>query len=437
MKLRTALTAFGVTVGIGALVAMVGFGKGLQKNVSESFEKLDLLNSITVFPGGALSRNPFRDPDEQARNEPKGGGKARILDDEAIKKFERMPGVEIVFPEIRFPAMVKLGDSEEFRLVQVLPSKIAASKLVKLAAGKPFARDDEDAVIIGRTLLSQMNVKDPASALGRKLRISSLAFDFGALVSGNIGAIIQGGRLPFKKQDYEFTVIGVTESMGFSGPTPLQSDIYIPPGSAQRIEKLPFTNIWDLFRAREGALGYSAVNIRLASPAHADSVKRQIQDMGFSTFALIDQFSQVKTSFVFMDMVLAAVGMIAIFVAALGIVNTMVMSILERKREIGVLKSLGADDSDIRFLFLVESGVIGAIGAGAGIFFGWLITRVASGVAHIVMQREGIPPMELFALPLWLILIALAIGIGVSLLAGAYPAGRAARVDPVEALRND
>ncbi len=198
MKLRTALTTFGVTVGIGALVAMIGFGKGLQKNVTESFEKLDLLNSITVFPGGALFRNPIRDPDEQPRSERKGRQEARILDDEAVKKFEHMPGVEIVFPEIRFPAMVRLGDSEEFRLVQILSSKIAASKLIRLEAGKPFTRDDEDAVIIGRTLLRQMNIQSPASALGKKLRISSLAFDFRALVPGNIGAIFQGGRLPFK-----------------------------------------------------------------------------------------------------------------------------------------------------------------------------------------------------------------------------------------------
>ena len=437
MKLRTALTAFGVTVGIGALVAMVGFGKGLQKNVTESFEKLDLLNSITVFPGGALSRNPFRDPDEQARNEPKGGGEARILDDEAIKKFERMPGVEIVFPEIRFPAMVKLGDSEEFRLVQVLPSKIAASKLVKLAAGKPFARDDEDAVIIGRTLLRQMNVKDPASALGRKLRISSLAFDFGALVPGNIGAIIQGSRLPFKKQDYEFTVIGVTESMGFSGPTPLQSDIYIPPGSAQRIEKLPFTNIWDLFRAREGALGYSAVNIRLDSPAHADSVKRQIQDMGFSTFALIDQFSQVKTSFVFMDMVLAAVGMIAIFVAALGIVNTMVMSILERYSEIGIMKAVGAANSDIKIIFFIESSVIGLLGGVFGLALGWAVSRLINRVVNYFLARQGIPYIEYFSFPWWLCLGAVAFAVAVSLVSGIYPALRAAKVDPVVALRHE
>ncbi|NMC44598.1 MAG: FtsX-like permease family protein [candidate division Zixibacteria bacterium] len=113
----------------------------------------------------------------------------------------------------------------------------------------------------------------------------------------------------------------------------------------------------------------------------------------------------------------------------------MVMSILERTREIGVLKSLGADDRDIRMLFLVESGVIGTIGAALGIVFGWLITRAASAIAKAMMAKDGFGRIELFALPLWLVLIALGIGIIVSLAAGYYPAARAARVDPVKALR--
>jgi len=115
----------------------------------------------------------------------------------------------------------------------------------------------------------------------------------------------------------------------------------------------------------------------------------------------------------------------------------MVMSITERRRKIGVLKSLGADELDIRGLFLVESGVIGILGTVARLTFGWAITRIVSAVAQAYMRSEGLPAMDLFALPAWLILIALGVGIGVSVVAGFYPAARAARVDPVEALRNE
>lgn len=437
MRLRTALTAFGVTVGIGALVAMIGFGQGLQKNVTESFEKLDLLNSVTVLPGDSFSRNPLRDPDEPAPQGSTRGGTVKPLDDAALRQLEGLPGVEIVFPEIRFPAMVGLRDSEELRLVQIIPAKIASSKLVRLEAGRPFDRDDEDAVIIGRTLLRRMDISDPGAVLGQKLRLSSLAFDFGGFDPGNLASIFQGGRLPFKKRDYEFNVVGVMASLDFVGPTPLPSDILIPPGSARRIEKLPFTNIWDLFRAKDGPAGYSAVNLRLTSPAAADAVKRRVQEMGFTTFALIDQFNQLKTSFIFMDMILAAVGMIALFVAALGIVNTMMMSILERYSEIGIMKAVGASRGDIKRIFFVESSAIGFLGGIFGLGLGWVVSRLINRVVNYFLAKQGIPFIEYFRFPWWLVLGAVAFAVLVSLVAGILPALRAAKVDPVVALRHE
>jgi putative ABC transport system permease protein len=436
MKLRTALTAFGVTVGIGALVAMVGFGQGLQRNVAESFEKLDLLNSITVLPQGGLAGALGGGRGRGGRGRP-AAAIGPALDDAAIRKFEALKGVEIVFPEIRFPAVVAIGDTEEFRLVQVVPARIAASKLVKLEAGKPFSRDDENAVIVGRSLLRAMNIADPASAVGRTLRLSSIAIDLGGFNPANLGEMLSGRKLPISKETYEFTIVGVTESLGFGGPTPLQSDVFLPPGPADRIKKLPFTNIWDLFRAGADGTGYSALNVRLSSPAYADAVKAEAAALGFSTFALIDQFAQVKTSFVFMDMALAAVGMIAIFVAALGIINTMVMSILERYAEIGVMKAVGASPGVIKRIFLLESAAIGFLGGVGGLALGWAASRVINLVVNYFLARQGIPHIEYFSYPLWLFLGAIAFAVGVSLLAGIYPARRAARVDPVVALRHE
>jgi len=131
------------------------------------------------------------------------------------------------------------------------------------------------------------------------------------------------------------------------------------------------------------------------------------------------------------------VGLIALTVASLGIINTMVMSITERRREIGVLRSLGADQTDIKLLFLIESAMIGSIGAIIGILFGWSITRLISLIVQHYMEREGIDPIEMFALPLWLVVTAFLFGLLVSLVAGYYPASRAAKVDPVQALRGE
>jgi len=189
------------------------------------------------------------------------------------------------------------------------------------------------------------------------------------------------------------------------------------------------------FSGDAGGRTYPRVTLELDPTRPIQPISDSVKALGFRTFSYAEEFKEIQKMMVYFNMALGAVGLIALFTAALGIVNTMVFSILERTREIGVLKSLGADDRDIRIMFLAESGMIGAFGAIFGIIFGWLITRAASIIARIIMVREGIDEMELFALPPWLVLTAFGFGLLISLIAGFYPASRAARIDPVQALR--
>jgi putative ABC transport system permease protein len=433
-KLRTFLTICGVTVGIGALVSMISFGQGIQKNLSESFQSLELFNSLTVFPGSGPPRFRMRRGQEREKTLP---GSEALLDEAALKTIEKIKGVAVAFPEVRFPALIRFAGQEEFRLVQVIPARVAASKLFKLRAGKPFASDEEDTLIISASLLLELGVKDFSSAIGQTMEISSLSFNFAALDPADFPRYLEGEKLPFSSESYIFQVAGVVDSLTMGGPNPLQSDIYIPPGSAERVKKLPFANVWDLFRAREGRLGYSAVNIRLSSPEYVDSVKSEVKALGFSTFALLDQFEEIKKSFIYMDMMLAAVGMIAIFVASLGIINTMVMSILERYKEIGVMKAVGASDGDVKKVFFFESSAIGFLGGVLGLGLGWAVSRLINQVVNYFLGRQGIPHIDYFYFPWWLCLGAIAFAVLVSLASGIYPALRAARVDPVVALRHD
>jgi len=437
VKLRTLLTTAGVVVGIGALVSMMSFGTGMQKNVTETFKSLDLFNSITVFPAGSGpgGADPDRPNPRQPRRIPAGTAKA-VLDDRALDAIARIPGVETVYPDVSFPALIRFNGREEFRLVQVLPAKIAGSRMIKLRAGKPYLSDDADEIIVNEYLLRRLDVKDPASVTGKKLEIASVSFDLGRLNPMNLSSLFQGGKLPVSEETYEFVIVGVGESTGF-GPGSIWNELMIPPGAAGKIKKLPFTSIWDIFRLQEGAIGYAALNVRLSSPGEVDAVKVRIKEMGFSTFALADQFTQVRQAFFFLDMILAAVGMIAIFVAALGIVNTMVMSILERTREIGIMKAVGASDGDVRSVFVFESSIIGFAGGLLGYGLGWIVSRVINRVVNYFLARQGVPAIDYFAFPWWLFAGAMAFAVAVSLAAGIYPAHRAALVDPVKALRHD
>jgi len=435
-KLRTSLTAFGVTIGIGALVSMVSFGKGMQKNVTESFRSLDLFNSLTVFSEGFMAGGRF-DPDRQPAETPPSEASRAILDEAALEKIAELRGVDTVFPEIRIPAIVRFEGKDEFRLVQVVPAKVTSSRMLRYSSGKGYASDEEDSLVVTESLLRQLGVSEPQAAVGKKMVISSIAFDFSRFNPADLTAALSGERLPFSTEDTELTIAGVAESQAFSGPFPIQSDVFIPPGVSKRMKTLPFSNVWDIFRAREGRLGYSALNVRLSSPAFVEPVRKEITGMGLRVFALADQFKEIQRGFLIMNMVLAAVGMIAIVVASLGIVNTMVMSILERYSEIGIMKAVGAGDRDIRRIFFFEASVIGLIGGVFGFALGWAVSGIINRIVNYFLAKQGVPYIPYFSFPVWLALGAIAFSVGVSLAAGVYPAMRAARVDPVRALRHD
>ncbi len=435
-RLRTFLTASGVMIGIGALVSMISFGKGMQKNVTSAFKASDLFNTLVVMPGGAGT--PSRDPDRQRPPAKATGRPDAVLDDAAVAAILRIPGVRTAYPDISFPALVGFGGGEEFRLVQVIPAAVATSKAVDVKWGRAYASDDEAGVIVSRTLVRQLGTTEPASAVGQTLRITSVSIDLGRIVSLDLGGLFSGKGLPVTREAYDFPIVGVTDIVPFGGEvTPIQSAVLIPPGPAGRIKRLPITSVWDLFRMKDGRLGYSAVNVKLGSLADLDAARTRVREMGFATFALADQFDEITRAFSIMDMILAAVGMIAIAVAALGIINTMVMSILERTREIGVMKAVGAEDRDIRRIFFFESGAIGLVGGAAGCVLGWATSLLINRIINFYLARQGVPHVDYFAFPLWIFLGAVGFSLLVSLVSGIYPARRAARVDPVVALRHD
>jgi len=282
-----------------------------------------------------------------------------------------------------------------------------------------------------------MDIKEFENVLGEQVEISTLAIDSALLNPANMMSIMQGDKLPFSQESYSFTIAGVAERMGMGGFIPVRSDVYIPPGPAEGMKKISLTSIRDFFQPAEKLKGYSAVTIKVASVKYIDPIKEQMEAKGLKTFALIDQLKEIKTAFLFMDMFLAAVAMIGITVASLGIINTMVMSILERYREIGIMKAIGASDKDVKKIFFFESGMIGFLGGIFGLALGWFVSTVINQIANHFLSKQGVPYVNYFSFPWWLCLGAVAFSILVSLAAGLYPALRAARVDPVVALRHD
>ncbi len=471
MKLRAFLTIAGVVIAIATFVAMLSFGAGMQANVSQQFQDLGLFSTMQVY---SVDEEDLGDSLEVVE-----------LDAAAVERLSQIPSVNLAYPLDAFDVTVTLADSEITATAQALPTEAVNTGLFsQLEAGEVFTADSLDQALVSVETAEKLGFIELDSLVGRQIVISvrTAVFDSGLVnvVSDGEGSIRQrldqfqfdslinseyrrriiSGELKNAVTRFidgymhrrairsdTLTVCGVLDAPG--GRTRVK-EIIIPLKTALRLNTGGFIsdNPADMFQAMQSGnlfqppgdttgKTYSQVTLDIDPNVTHQPIMDSVEALGFRSFSYAVQFDEIRKFFFYFDMALAVVGLIALVTASLGIVNTMVMSIIERNREIGVLKSLGADERDMRWLFLAESGVIGSIGAIVGIIFGWGITRIAALVARILMEREGLDFMDPFALPLWLIVLAYFFGLIVSLIAGYYPSARAARVDPVEALRND
>jgi len=457
-KLRTFLTTLGVIIGIGALTSMVSFGSGIQKNITDAFEANDLFTSITVSPKQVnLDDIASGDVSEMAEALNR---KSQPLTDSILEAIREIPGVRLAYPNMEFAARVHLlGDSASMR-VQAMPAEMKTFKpFDDLLAGEFFPSDTSRSVIIREEYLSRLKIKlqndegtrrlskqdsakgfmlmNPDDLIGQKIDIITMTVNTKKIPSAILGALQDKPVMPFDEMVTEMTIAGITKPHGEFGRNPFSGGLLIPVGTANNIPSLGFSSVWDLLDDKKKEGTYSSIQVRVEDMQMIDPVSDKLREMEVGVFSIVDQLDEIKRAFLLMNSLLGAVGAIALIVAGLGIINTMVMSILERQREIGIMKAIGGSETEIRMIFFVEVGVIGLIGALFGLLLGWGVTRIANMVMNSYFLPEGMEPVDMFFFPVWLILGAIAFSILISLAAGLYPAARAARIDPVRALRHD
>jgi putative ABC transport system permease protein len=181
---------------------------------------------------------------------------------------------------------------------------------------------------------------------------------------------------------------------------------------------------------------FESVDVRVKDLLSLENIRKEVESWGLTTFAIVDEMKRIQEAFMILEVILSVLGAIALVVASLGIGNVLVMSVLERRRVIGIMKAIGGTDGDVRRIFLVEASLIGLLGGLLGLLAGWALTRAASVMISSYFARNGfLDAPELFAYPWWLLAGAIAFAVLFSLVSGVLPANRAARIDPVEALR--
>jgi putative ABC transport system permease protein len=428
-KLRTALTMLGVSIGIASLAGMVSLGVGLEDQLVGRFTKSGMFDSITVMPGsdrpGVLMGGRGRGRSGFGR----GSGavpteNTRELTDEALAELAAMDQVTGVYPSLRVPVEVKYGAESEFSLAAGVPMAVKGEGAFQsIPHGRFFASDAEIACMLSLDFAKRINEQAPGSLVGQALTVSYAASSDGAMQRTAMTCPIVG---IVERETGPFSAAG--------GVSPLM----IPMGKAKAIFASSMATAQALLRdPSKTSRPYPSAVVKVKSPQATQDVEERIKKMGFSAFSLNDALQGAKRGFIVLDIALSLIGSIALAVSALGIMNTMVMSILERTREIGIMKAIGGSDGDIRRIFLIEASAIGFFGGLAGVALGWLVGRIINIGANIYIQNQGGTPGDLFSLPFWLVGGAVGFSIAISLLAGSYPAARAAKLDPIQALRHD
>ena len=427
--LRNSLTTLGVAVGVASLVAMLSLGVGLQQLATSRLAKSGLFDSIFVTPKTNL-RGPGGGP--PATRTP--DAKARLLDADARAEISRMPNVVEVYPQIRFFTEVRYDGKPYATMVAGMPESSKVSGSFDGMQGHFFSSPNADEAILQSEFAKELNPQT-SSLIGKDL-ILRYAERQSLGAQGGDGA--GSGGFSVVPKEKHFTIIGVVETepaSGFGGFG--NGRLLIPLPIAETLRAAQVNDLRDILRGDSPSdkPTYSSLTVRVKSPSLVEVTEAKLKDLGFSVFSLLDASKSLRIFFSVFDLLLGIFGSLALAVATLGIINTLVMAILERRREIGVLKALGAADRDVKQLFFVEAGVMGLFGGVFGTLLGWLIGRSLTLGTNIYLHRQNLPGVDISSVPWWLVLLSILFAVGVSLAAGLYPASRAARLDPVQALR--
>jgi putative ABC transport system permease protein len=438
--LRNSLTTMGIAVGVASLVAMLSLGVGLQNLASKQLTHSGLFDAIIVSANmrarGFERPRPVRPAEESAHP----------LDADARRQMEKLPNVTDAYPEIRITTEVRYAGNPHVTSISGLPDSSRNDGAFEGMKGSFFSSASASEAILQIEFAKELS-DQPATLLGKDLVLRYAERQ--ALPPESSGSGGTPGKPPSSSaeeglsagfsvvpREKKLRVVGIVEtepSAGFGGIG--RARVFVPMQIAEEVQAAQPSDLQELMRGTGARPRYASLTVRVNNPKNVAAVEEAIKKMGFSTFSLLDASHNLALVFRVFDALLGIFGSLALVVASLGIINTLVMAILERRREIGVLKALGAADSDIRKLFFAEAGAMGLVGGVFGVVLGWSIGRAISFGMNVYLHSIDLPSTNISSVPWWMVALAICFAFLVSLAAGIYPASRAARLNPVEALR--
>jgi len=374
---RTVLTIVGIGVGTATILFLISLGFGVQEVILSKVTTSDSLSAIDVYSNSNTNKK---------------------IDWSSVRQLEFIKNVEKIAPLLKYEGQMQVdGINNNTNFLATEPGFVGMDGK-KIVAGEDLSEEDLEGIVLASSF-SRVLEKSWDELIGREVEIVlNIPTD-------------KIGKFKEEKIDKKFKIIGIAENE--------KSQVYF--------------NLNSL--GEETLQNFSLVKIKSYSTDQVDGVKQQIEALGYKTSSVSEVVRQARKFFAIASLALAVLGVIALLVSSIGMFNTMVITLLERTEEIGIMKAIGATDKNILSIFIFESALMGFLGGVSGIVMGFAAQIICNFTINFIAVRMGGEAFDLFHSPFWFIFLLVSSSLLIGILTGLIPARKASAVDPLEALK--
>jgi ABC-type antimicrobial peptide transport system permease subunit len=441
-KARTILTIIAITVGSLSLILMASIIISIKESLNDQFKNLGAFDLVTVIKDPNSTNNSSLITG--ANGDPSEG---KMIDDTTLTSLRRLPHVIKATPTVSgFNIKTMRLDGQERKtwasMIAYDPNNDVFN--LPMAHGRSLLSTDMDKIVIGNRFIEEMNYKgNRADLIGKKVM---LAYNMGGNNSPDWGELPAKPPLNADKDWYESQsknnlevwaeIVGVTDYISLGWARRLMTSVSWQYPDCKDQDCGPNLTMQLVRDDQFVRQGYSSIILKTDSEKNIDSVAQEVKKLGYGANTAAKMLEEINKIILMISLVLAVIGGISLFVATIGIINTMIMATYERIKEIGVLRACGATRATIRRLFTAEAAALGFLGGFFGLLISLLLTQVGKYIVTKQASNLGSLPIDKIGnFPWWLIIAILVFTTLLGMISGLIPAIRAARMDPVEALR--
>lgn len=375
-KMRTLLTILGISVGIATIVFLISIGFGLQEL---SIRRIGQISSLTALDVTPVQGNVS-------------------LNEAYLKDFEKIPNVEKVSPLFSFSGQVSEKENKSDLVAYAVNPDYFSLQGIKIKAGTIF-NDSKNPIVVSTGIIKALSLSED-NIIGKEISLQ--------------GSFPKESGGDFEIKNFNSVVVGIIDDS--SSPF-----AYLPLSSVQG-----FLNKNTL---------YNSAKVKVTTTENIGSARSAVESKGFKVTSISDTIGQIYIFFNYIQIVLVSFGAIALLVASIGMFNTMTIALLERTRDIGIMKAIGVQNGSVKMMFLTESFLISSLGGVIGIGIGIGLGKLVNFIINMLAKSVGGQPEKMFTTPIYAIVIIIGFSLLVGVATGIYPAKRAGKLNPLDALR--